>query len=78
MHDLTAPHCRQHRKSNFRKDYIKYHNGAEPDAAAIRKFYRGVIAQLDAFGTDHVGYGAKHFRAQNISVVGARPCSWVR
>lgn len=70
--------CRQHAKSTFRKDYIKYHKGAEPDEAAVRKFYKGVVHQLDAFGADHVGFGAKHFPAQNISVVGARPCTWVR
>ncbi|KAK9831584.1 hypothetical protein WJX74_001323 [Apatococcus lobatus] len=66
----------QHSKSKFGRDYMQQHDGAQPDPAAIHKHYKGVLDQLDAFGPDHIGYGAKHFAAQNLSVVGARPCSW--
>jgi hypothetical protein len=37
-----------------------------------------VQQQLDALGSDHVGYGHKELRGTNISVVGARPFSKVR
>ena len=49
-----------------------------PTKEEIREFYKGVVNQLDVLGRDHVGFGAKHFPAQRLSVVGARPCSWVR
>jgi uncharacterized protein (TIGR04168 family) len=35
-----------------------------------------VQQQLDALGTDHVGYRHRDFPAQQLSIVGGRPFSW--
>jgi uncharacterized protein (TIGR04168 family) len=35
-----------------------------------------VQQQLDALGTNHVGYGRREVQAQQLSVVGGRPFSW--
>ncbi len=68
---------RMHTKANLGKE--RSNQGLEPPSQEeCRSFYQGVVDQLDVLGTDHVGFGAKHFPDNKLSVVGARPCSWVR
>ena len=70
--------CRQHAKGGLGKERRKQGIVGDLSPEEIRKAYEGILDQLDVLGDSHVGYGAKHFADQNVSIVGARPFSWVR